>query len=94
MGANGSKNRPQNAYPIRCRVSGYYEPCSERVRVCQLKKWRQPKKDGLATSSHRGYSSPPLRMLRKREIFIGNLLVRVLWIIEMIVVERPCAMGL
>ena len=30
---------------------------------------------------------------REREIFIDNLLVRVHWIIEMIVVERPCAMG-
>ena len=29
----------------------------------------------------------------EREIFIDNLLVRVHWIIEMIVVERPCAMG-
>ena len=29
----------------------------------------------------------------EREIFIDNLLVRVNWIIEMIVVERPCAMG-
>ena len=27
------------------------------------------------------------------EIFIDNLLVRVHWIIEIIVVERPCAMG-
>ena len=27
------------------------------------------------------------------EIFIDNLLVRVHWTIEMIVVERPCAMG-
>jgi len=40
-GANGSKNRPHDAYPVRCRVPGYYEPCIERVRVCQLKKWRQ-----------------------------------------------------
>jgi hypothetical protein len=31
--------------------------------------------------------------LDEREIFIDNLLVRVHWIIEMIVVERPCAMG-
>jgi len=30
---------------------------------------------------------------REREIFTDNLLVRVHWIIEMIVVERPCAMG-
>ena len=29
----------------------------------------------------------------EREIFVDNLLVRVHWIIEMIVVERPCAMG-
>ena len=29
----------------------------------------------------------------EREIFIDNLLVRVHWIIEMIVVEWPCAMG-
>jgi hypothetical protein len=33
--------------------------------------------------------SPP-----EREIFMDNLLVRVHWIIEMIVVEGPCAMGL
>ena len=30
---------------------------------------------------------------REREIFIDNLLVRVHWIIEMIVVERPCALA-
>ena len=30
---------------------------------------------------------------RKREIFIDNLLVRVHLIIEMILVDRPCAMG-
>jgi len=30
-GANGSNNRPHDAYPFRCRVTGYYEPCSERV---------------------------------------------------------------
>jgi hypothetical protein len=29
----------------------------------------------------------------EREIFIDNLLVRIHWIVEMIVVERPCAMG-
>ena len=38
-GANGSKNRQHDAYP----VPGYYERCSERVRICQLKKYRQPK---------------------------------------------------
>jgi len=43
-GANGSKSRPHDPYPVRCRVHGYYETCSERVRVCQLKKWRQLKK--------------------------------------------------
>jgi len=43
-GANGSKNRPHDAYPVRCRVPGYYEPCSERLRVCQLNKSRQLKK--------------------------------------------------
>jgi len=42
-GENGSKNRPHDAYPVQCRVPGYYEPCSERVRVFQLKKWRQLK---------------------------------------------------
>ena len=26
-GASGSKNRPHDAYPVRCRVPGYYEPC-------------------------------------------------------------------
>jgi len=30
---------------------------------------------------------------REREVFFDNLLVRVHWIIEMIVIERPCAMG-
>ena len=39
-GANGSKNRPHDAYPVRCRVLAYYEPCSERVCICQLKKYR------------------------------------------------------
>ena len=39
-GANGSKNRPHDAYP----VPSYYESCSKRVRVCQPKKCRQLKK--------------------------------------------------
>ena len=43
-GANGSKNRPHDAYPVRCRVPGYYEPCSERACVCQLKPCRQLRK--------------------------------------------------
>ena len=29
----------------------------------------------------------------EREIFIANLLVRIQFIIEMILVDRPCAMG-
>ena len=40
-GANGSKNRPHDAYPVRCRVSVFYEPCSERVRVFRIEKYRQ-----------------------------------------------------
>ena len=44
-GANASKNRPHDACPVRCRVPGSYEPCSERVCVCQLKKRHQLKKD-------------------------------------------------
>ena len=42
-GANGSKTRPHDAYPVRCRVPVYYESCSEGVHVCQLKKCRQLK---------------------------------------------------
>ena len=41
--ANGCKNRPHDAYLVRCRIPGYYEQCSERVRVCQFKKRRQSK---------------------------------------------------
>ena len=42
-------NRPHDAYP----VPGYYEPYSERVRVCQHKKCRQLKKlaNGSANAS-------------------------------------------
>jgi len=46
-----------------------------------------------------GDAAPPLLppWLRlegsEREIFIDNVLVRVHWIIEMVVAERPCAMG-
>ena len=36
-GANGSKNRPHDAFSARCRVPSDYEPCSERVLVCQLR---------------------------------------------------------
>ena len=35
---NGSKHRLHDAYHVRCRVPVYNEPCSERVRLCQLKK--------------------------------------------------------
>jgi hypothetical protein len=31
--ANDSNNRPHDAYLVRCRVPGYYEPCSERVNL-------------------------------------------------------------
>ena len=47
MLANGSKNRLHDAYHVQCRVPGYYELCSERVRVCLLKKCRQLKNDEL-----------------------------------------------
>jgi hypothetical protein len=40
-GANGPKNRSHDAYPVQCRDPNYYELRSERVRVCQLKKYRQ-----------------------------------------------------
>ena len=36
--------RMHDAYPVRCRVPSYYEPCSERVRVCLHKKFRQLEK--------------------------------------------------
>ena len=36
---------------------------------------------------------PPHHLHTEREIFIDNLLVRVHLIIEMILVDRPCAMG-
>ena len=36
---------------------------------------------------------PEQRSFREREIFIDNLLVRVHLIIEMILVDRPCVMG-
>ena len=46
--------------------------------------------DAVGSRSH-GISSP--LQWSEREIFIDNILVQVHWIIEMIVVERPCAMG-
>ena len=33
-----------------------------------------------------------LRPTRQKEFFIGNLLVQIHFIIEMILVDRPCAM--
>jgi len=46
----------------------------------------------------RPLESPPLgplgfNLAQEREIFIGNLLVRVHLIIKMILVDRPCATG-
>ena len=41
VGANDFKNTPHDTYPVRCRVPGHSKPCSERVCVGQLKKWRQ-----------------------------------------------------
>ena len=37
--------------------------------------------------------SPPRTRLPEREFFIDNLLVRIHLIIEMILVDRPCAMA-
>jgi len=34
-----------------------------------------------------------MRVSRKRELFIDNLLVRTYLIIEVILVDQPCAMG-
>ena len=64
-GANGSKNRPHNAYPVRCRVSAYYEPCRERARVCQLKKYRQLKNQPSGEGSLR------IRCSRRRWKHLG-----------------------
>ena len=36
---------------------------------------------------------PPHRACEARDFFIDNLLVRAHYIIEMILVDRPCAMG-
>ena len=44
----------------------------------------------MATLGDRGRY--PNEIQREREIFIDNLQVRVRWIIELIVVEQPCAM--
>ena len=60
MVANGSKNRPHDAYLDRCRVPAYYDPCSEKLRLCQLKNQRQLKK--MLRRSVRGY--PPLERFR------------------------------
>ena len=39
--AIGSKKQPVDEYSVRRRVPDYCEPCSERVRVCQLEKsWK------------------------------------------------------
>ena len=42
-----------------------------------------------------GYGDATLRLfdLRQREFFIDNLLVRIHLIIEMVLVDWPCAMG-
>ena len=52
-GANGLKKRPHDAYPVRCRVPGYYEPCSEMVRFCQIQKYRRLMKSGPGTARAR-----------------------------------------
>ena len=44
MAANGSKNRLHDAYLVRCRVPAYYQPSSQTLRLCQLKKYPQLKK--------------------------------------------------
>ena len=49
---------------------------------------RQPRDDrGRVQPRGRAHLQP------ERDIVVDNLLVRVHWIVEMIVVERPCAMG-
>ena len=53
----------------------------------------------MSTASRRSGKSAlvraraPRRHAREREFFIHNLLVRIHLIIEMILVDRPCAMG-
>jgi len=61
-GANGSKNRPHDAYPVWCRVPALYEPCSERVCVCRLEKCRRLKKMRHLIVSSRHFHGAGARM--------------------------------
>ena len=68
MAANGCKNRPHDAYLVRCRVPAYYEPSSQRLRVCQLKTQGNLKKFSIGvcrTARHgdRESGTPPPRRL-------------------------------
>jgi hypothetical protein len=38
-------------------------------------------------------TEPPTQVERERELFFDNLLVRIHFIIEMTLVDRPCVMG-
>jgi len=59
-----------------------YEPCAEFNEECA---------DMLETLGE--YKKPGWYFPREREFFIDNLLVRIHLIIEIILVDRPCAKG-
>jgi hypothetical protein len=67
-------------------VPGERPPVHVQAGVCAGRRKRKLAK--RAQRSHRRRPHVPERLF-----FIVNLLYRVRWIIEMIVVERPCAMG-
>ena len=69
--ADGSKNRPHDAYPVRCRVLGYYEPCSERVRVCQLNR---------SATSDCTRNSPSLRLDTWLAFWLGLRVFGAFWL--------------
>ena len=53
----------------------------------------QPRLEGSFPAPVRGSCEASSPAHTEREIFIDNLLVRIHLIIEMILVDRPCAMG-
>jgi hypothetical protein len=81
--------------PRRARIEGSFACESLNSRLDSNK---EEKKDHLIRNGHRVLValilySPDHHPATKKEFFIDNLLVRIHSIIEMIFVDRPCAMG-
>ena len=73
----------------------FQKPCTLHpdLSILDHKTWTLKRERARGGAAHAQRVEPGTPNPREREFFIDNLLVRIHFIIEMILVDRPCAMG-